>query len=39
MFIHQQVEKHKEKMLRLSELGRKIDEDTEEMRISKHTKT
>jgi hypothetical protein len=31
-FIHQQVEKHKEKMLRLSELQRKIDEATEDMR-------
>jgi hypothetical protein len=29
--IHQQVEKHKEKMLRLSKLQRKIDEATEEM--------
>jgi hypothetical protein len=29
--IHQQVEKHREKMLRLSELQRKIDEATEEM--------
>ena len=30
--IHQQVEKRREKMLRLSELQRKIDEATEEMR-------
>jgi hypothetical protein len=30
--IHQQVEKRKEKVLRLSELQRKIDEATEEMR-------
>jgi hypothetical protein len=29
--IHQQVEKRKEKMLRLSQLQRKIDEATEEM--------
>jgi hypothetical protein len=29
--IHQQVEKKKEKMLRLSELQKKIDEATEEM--------
>jgi hypothetical protein len=29
--IHQQVEKHREKMLRLSELQRKIDKETEEM--------
>jgi hypothetical protein len=30
-FVHQQVDKHKEKMLCLSELQRKIDEATEEM--------
>jgi hypothetical protein len=29
--IHQQVEKCKEKMLRISELRRKIDKETEEM--------
>jgi hypothetical protein len=30
--IHQQVERKKEKMLRLAELQKKIDEATEEMR-------
>jgi hypothetical protein len=30
--IHQQVQKKREKMLRLADLQRKIDEDTEEMR-------
>jgi hypothetical protein len=30
--IHQQVQKKKEKMLRLTDLRRKIDEATEEMR-------
>jgi hypothetical protein len=34
--IHQQVEKRKEKMLRLSELQKKIDEETEEMRNISH---
>jgi hypothetical protein len=35
--IHQQVEKSREKMLRLSELQKKINEATEEMRnIEKH---
>jgi hypothetical protein len=34
--IHQQVEKRKEKMLRLSELQKKIDEATEEMRNISH---
>jgi hypothetical protein len=30
--IHQQVQRKREKMLRLAELQRKIDEATEEMR-------
>jgi hypothetical protein len=34
--IHQQVEKRKEKTLRLSELQKKIDEATEDMRNISH---
>jgi hypothetical protein len=34
--IHQQVQKRKEKMLRLSELQEKIDDATEEMRNISH---
>jgi hypothetical protein len=34
--IHQQVKKQKEKMLRLSELHKKIDDVTEEMQNISH---